>query len=188
MLSFSEIKIGKVVLFNDKPCVVTKADLRQQPRLAAVKNVILKDLVTGANYPKTFSASESVEEAELRKEKASYMYGDSSTFSFMIDSTYETVDIPADMIGESAGYLKEGLEVQVMYFNDNPISVDLPIKISYKVTEAAPAVRGNTSSNITKDATIETGKVVKVPAFIEAGETIIINTLENEYVGRDTSK
>ena len=186
MLSFSEIKIGKVVLFNNKPCIVTKAELRSQPRLAAVKNVVLKDLITGANYPKTFSASESVEEAELRKANATFLYKDGTMLNLMTIDTYETVEIPEEILGDKIGYLKEGLEVQIAFFNDNPITIDLPVKISYLITEAAPAVRGNTSSNITKDATIETGKVIKVPAFIEAGEKIIVNTVEDEYVGRDT--
>ncbi len=186
MLDFSQIKIGKVVIFNDKPCIVTKAELRQQPRLAAVKNTILKDLITGQNYPKNFSASESIEEAELRKEKASFLYATDDMLSFMVSSNFETVDLPKEIIGDQEGYLKEGLEVTICFFNDNPITVDLPVKISYKVTHADMVVKGNTSSNLTKDATIETGKVVKVPAFITAGESIIMNTLDNEYVGRDT--
>jgi elongation factor P len=186
MLSFSEIKIGKVVLFNGKPCIVTKADLRQQPRLAAVKNVILKDLVTGSNYPKTFSASESVEEAELRKEKSNFMYANGDEYSFMTQSTYETVDLNKAILEDQIEYLKEGLEVSIVYFNDNPISLDIPVKISYVITEAAPAIKGNTATNITKDAVIETGKTIKVPGFIEQGEKVIVNTVDGEYLGRDT--
>jgi elongation factor P len=186
MLSFSEIKIGKVVLFNGKPCIVTKADLRQQPRLAAVKNVILKDLVTGSNYPKTFSASESVEEAELRKEKSNFMYANGDEYSFMTQSTYETVDLNKAILEDQIQYLKEGLEVSIVYFNDNPISLDIPVKISYIITEAAPAIKGNTATNITKDAVIETGKTIKVPGFIEQGEKVIVNTVDGEYLGRDT--
>lgn len=186
MLSFSEIKIGKVVIFNGKPCIVTKAELRSQPRLAAVKNVVLKDLITGQNYPKTFSASESVEEAELRRANATFLYQDGDMLNLMTVDTYETVEIPKDIISDKIDYLKEGLEVQIAYFNDNPITIDMPTKISYKITQTSPAVRGNTTSNITKDATIETGKVIKVPAFIVEGENVIINTVEDEYVGRDT--
>jgi elongation factor P len=186
MLSFSEIKIGKVVLFNGKPCVVTKADLRSQPRLAAVKNAILKDLITGQNYPKTFSASESIEGADLRREKATFMYATGSDLSFMLSENYETVEIQKEMLGDQFGYLKDGLEVQINFFNDNPISVDIPVKVSYVVKEAAPAVRGNTSTNITKDAILETGKTIKVPGFIVQGEKIIVNTVEDEYLGRDT--
>jgi elongation factor P len=186
MLSFSEIKIGKVVIFNNKPCIVTKAELRSQPRLAAVKNVVLKDLITGQNYPKTFSASESVEEAELRRANATFLYESDGMLNLMTVDTYETVEIPKDIIGDKIGYLKEGLEVQIAFFNDNPITIDMPTKISYKVTQTAPAVRGNTTSNITKDAVIETGKTIKVPAFIVEGEKIIVNTVEDEYVGRDT--
>lgn len=188
MLNFSDIKIGKVVIFNDRPCVVTKSELRQQPRLAAVKNVMLKDLITGHNYPKNFSASESIEEGNLQKMKASFMYAKVDEYSFMIDETFETVEITKDMLGGKEVYLKEGLEVDVMYFNELPISVELPVKVSYLVTEAMEVASGNSVSNILKEVTIENGTQVKVPPFIKTGDKVIINTEKDEYVERDTSK
>jgi elongation factor P len=188
MLDFSQIKIGKVVIFNGKPCVVTKAELRSQPRLAAVKNVILKDLITGQNYPKTFSASESVEEGNMVKSKADFLYQNGDELSFMLTETYETVEIPAQMLEGKIGFLKEGLEVEIMYFNEQPITVALPIKVSYLITQATEAAAGNTVSNIMKEATIETGMTVKVPPFIKIGDKVIMNTEDESYVERDTGK
>jgi elongation factor P len=182
MLSFSDIKIGKVVMFNNKPCVVVKADLRSQPRLAAVKNAILKDLVTGQNYPKTFNASESIEEGNLVKAKANFLYQNGDELSFMLVETFETVE----MVGEQIGFLKEGLEVTIHYFNDSPISIELPIKISFKVTLTNDVTKGNTVGNLMKDATLETGIVVKVPQFINFGDMIIIKTEDGQYCERDT--
>ena len=186
MLSFSDIKIGKVVIYHNKPCVVTKAELRSQPRLAAVKNVILKDLITGQNYPKTFSASESVEEGNLVKAKANFLYQTGDQLSFMLVETYEVVDISTDMLADKVGYLKEGLEVEIAYFNDQAITVDLPLKVSYLITNTTDINKGNSTSNVFKDATIETGLVIKVPAFIKEGDKVIMNTVDNEYAERDT--
>jgi elongation factor P len=91
-------------------------------------------------------------------------------------------------MADKVDYLKEGLEIAIIYFNENPISIDLPIKISYKVILTADVDKGNTVQGVMKDATIETGKVVKVPGFIKIGEQILVNTVEDEYSERDTSK
>jgi elongation factor P len=88
------------------------------------------------------------------------------------------------MLGDKSDYLKEGLEVTILYFNENAISIDLPVKISYTIVQTAPAVKGNTVSSIMKDAEIETGRIVKVPAFIDIGEKVLINTVEDEYAER----
>jgi elongation factor P len=184
MLNFSEIKLGKVVIFNDKPCIVTKAELRSQPRLAAVKNVILKDLITGQNYPKTFSASESIEEAALRKEKGTFLYIVADELNFMLSETFESINIPKAILADKINFLKEGLEVSIAFFNDNPITIELPVKVDYQIIETEPAIKGNSVSNITKNAIIETGQNIKVPAFIETGEIITVNTTDGLYVER----
>ncbi len=117
------------------------------------------------------------------------MYQTDDSVSFMLSDTFETLEIPRETLGGKEGYLKDGLEVQVQYFNEEPIGVELPIKISFEVTKTEEFVdRGNTSSNLLKDAEIETGITVKVPSFIKQGDKILINTVEDTYVSRDTSK
>jgi elongation factor P len=187
MLDFSEIKLGKVVNFENNPCVIIKCDFLRMQQRKPVKKCILKNLVTGRNTEYSFKSGEGVEEADLRREKANFMYRTGNELSFMIESNYETLDLPAEILGDKADYLKDGLDVIVQYFNDAPISVDIPVKIAYKIIEADPGVKGNSSSNVMKDAKIETGKMVRVPLFIEAGESVIINTIEDEYVSRDTN-
>lgn len=187
MLDFSEIKLGKVVNYENQPCVIIKCDFLRMQQRKPVKKCILKNLVTGRNTEYSFKSGEAVEEADLRREKANFMYRTGNELSFMLESTYETLELSAEILGDKVDYLKEGLDVIIQYFNDAPISVDLPIKISYKVIEADPGVKGNSSSNVMKDAKIETGKMVRVPLFIEEGEMIVINTVEDEYVGRETN-
>ena len=189
MLNFPDIKIGSVVNYNNQPCVVTKCDFLRMQQRKPVKKCVLKNLVTGSNLEYNFKSGESVEEADLRKGAATYMYQTEDSISFMLTDTFETVDLPKDILGGKEGYLKEALEVQILYFNDQPIAVELPIKISFEVINTEQSVdRGNTSSNVFKDATLETGLKVKAPSFIKIGEKVIFNTIEDEYVSRDTTK
>ncbi len=185
MLDFSQIKLGSVVVFNNAPSIITKCDFLRMQQRKPVKKCNMKNIITGANQEYSFKSGESIEEAELKREPASFMYITGENMTFMLSASYETIDLPKSLLDEKAEYLKEGLEVIILYFNENPISIDLPVKISYLVTSTAPAVKGNTVSSIMKEATIETGKVVRVPAFIEAGEKVIINTVEDEYVERE---
>ncbi len=187
MLQFPQIKLGSIINYNDAPCLVVKCDFMKVNRGKPVKQCTMKNLLTGGNFNYSFKSGESIEEADMKKELATFLYISGDSLSFMVSSTYETVELNTEMLGDKADYLKEGLEVHIVYFNDNPISVDLPIKISYTITQTSPAVKGNSVNNITKEAMLETGKVVKVPAFIEEGEKVLINTIEDEYVERDNS-
>jgi elongation factor P len=188
MLSFSEIKLGKVIIFNDQPYVVTKCDFLKMNRAKPSKKVVLKHVVDGGTIMHTFGSGDNAEEADILKQAATFTYQDGDTLYFMREDNYETVEIPAEMLDDQVGYIKEGLEVKILYFQDAPISVDIPIKLSFEIIETVEVDKGNTVQGVMKDATIETGKVVKVPSFIKKGDKVIINTVENEYSERDTGK
>lgn len=187
MLSFSDIKMGKVVVYNDQPCVITKCDFLKMNRAKPSKKCILKSLTTGNNMEYNFKSGESIDEADIAKRKASFLYATGDSYSFMLDDTFETVEIDKEMLGGKEVYITEGLEVFVVYFQDAVISVDMPIKISLKVEHAPEVAKGNTVNSVMKDARLETGAIVKVPSFIKTGEQIIVNTVEDEYVERDNS-
>lgn len=184
MLDFSQIKLGSVVIFNGSPSIITKCDFLRMQQRKPVKKCSMKNIVSGVNQEYSFKSGESIEEAELKREPASFMYVTGDDLTFMLSSTYETINLPKSMLGDKSDYLKEGLEIILLYFNDNPISIDLPVKISYLIQDTAPAVKGNTVSSIMKDAVIETGRVIKVPAFIEIGDKVLVNTVEDEYAER----
>jgi elongation factor P len=188
MLDFSQIKLGSVVQFNNTPCVIIKCEFLRMQQRKPVKKCIMKNLISGNNIEYSFKSGEGVEEADLKRSLASFMYRDGDTLNFMLSDTYETIELPVTILGDKADYLKEGLEVSIVYFNDTPIAVDLPVKITYTISQTAPVSKGNTVGDVMKDAVLENGKVVKVPAFIKEGEKVIINTVEDEYVGRDTEK
>jgi translation elongation factor P len=106
------------------------------------------------------------------------------TYVFMNNSTYEQIELPASVLGDNVNFIKEGLEIDIDNYDGEIIGITLPEKVEYEVIETEPAVKGNTATNASKDAKIETGYVVKVPLFINEGEKIIISTKDGKYSGR----
>jgi elongation factor P len=188
MINFTDIKLGKIILVANQPHVVTYCYFSKVTKGKPTKKCKFKNLITGSNIDYTVKSGENFEEADYKKEKGTFMYNVGNDYSFMNSDTYETVELSSDAIGGKEGYLTEGMEVFIIYFNENPISVELPIKGSYKVVQTVEAAKGNTVSDVMKEATIETGMVVKVPAFIKEGEYIIMNIVEDECQGRDVDR
>ena len=188
MLNFSEIKLGKTVEFQNAPCVIIECDFLRMQMRKPVKRCKMRNLLTNAVVPHTFYSNDNIEEADMRKDKASFLYPSDGIFNFMLSESYETIEISKEILGGKEDYLKEGLEVLVVYFNDSVVSVEIPLKVSYLITETSGVDKGNTVQGVMKQAVIETGKIVKVPAFIKLGERVVINTVEDEYVERDSSK
>ena len=113
-----------------------------------------------------------------------YLYSTGSSYSFMNMETYEQIDLDESQISNEVKYLKEGLEVYVTFYESEMLGLELPEKIDYKITSTEPAIKGNTATNATKDAIIETGLLVRVPLFIDEGEEIIVSTKDGKYVSR----
>jgi len=184
MLNMSEIKLGKVLTINNEPFVVIKTDHHKMGRGGAVLKVKMKNLVNGSVLERTFQGNDKAEEAQTQTKKANYLYSDTSGANFMDNVSYEQFTFPVDEIGEKIQYLKEGIDVDVLYFNDRPVSINLPIKMTFKIVSAPPAIKGNSVGSVSKVAELETGAKINVPVFIEEGESIIINTDTGEYVER----
>jgi len=143
----------------------------------------IKNLRTGSTIEKTFNTNIKLEKAIVDKQKAQYLYvGDK--YNFMNLETYETIELSKDQLGEDVNYLKEGLEVEISFYNGELLGLILPDKIEVEIIKAEPGVKGNTATNATKDAEVETGLIVKVPLFIEEGEKIIISTKDGQYDSR----
>lgn len=113
-----------------------------------------------------------------------FLYATGDTYSFMNMETYEQVELNKSQIANEAKYLKEGLEVLIFFYESEMLGIELPEKIDFKITQTEPAIKGNTATNATKDAIVETGMLVKVPLFIEQGEEIIVSTKDGKYVSR----
>ncbi len=132
----------------------------------------------------SFKIGERIDEADVSREKASFLYADKDGTHFMNQETFETVDIQKEVTEEQEKFLKEEMEVSILRFNNKPVSIELPIKVELKVTEAPPDSKGNSGGNVTKPVTLETGLVVDAPMFIKEGDTLRIDTRTGEYVER----
>ena len=144
----------------------------------------LRNLRTGGIVEKTFNTNVKFEKANINKQNVQYLYNTGDTYFFMNMETFEQLELSADQIGDSKNYLIENMNVYVILYEGELLGIDLPDKVEFTVVETEPAVRGNTTNNALKDATVETGLVVKVPLFIEQGEKILVTTADGKYSSR----
>lgn len=184
MIGISDIKIGKNIILNDMPYSVLYHEHSKTGRAGSVLRTRLKNLTTGAVLEKTFQGAETVEEAQILKSKAQFLYKENTDYCFMDNESYEQFSLSTEALGSNVDYLTEGTEVIFLNFNGNAINIELPIKMTLLVVEAPPGIKGNTVSTGGKMVTLETGKKISTPLFVESGDKIIVNTEKGEYVGR----
>jgi len=180
-LSITNLKKGTVFQWEGEPFRVVDYNQKVMGRGGSIVNVRIKSLLDGKVLEKTFKCNEQLDSADVTAQAVQYLYSDGSNFFFMNDETFNQFEVPADLVGDSAGYLKEGDRVQLQFFNDRPINVELAKNVPLLVTYTENAVKGDTSSSISKDATLETGLTIKVPAFIKQGDVISVDTASGAY-------
>ncbi|MBI4053940.1 MAG: elongation factor P [Candidatus Doudnabacteria bacterium] len=183
-MNLTDLKKGILVLYNDQPHEIMWSQFVRMQQRKPVMQTKMRNLVTNRVVEYSFKAGETIREAEVNKQTAQYLYADEQGAHFMNSETFETIDLPEELSADKVGYLKEGENVTLKIFQDKPISIELPVKVSLKVKDTPPGVRGDTSSGGTKPATLETGLIVNVPLFIKEGDTIRINTETGQYVER----
>ncbi|MGB4768647.1 MAG: elongation factor P [Candidatus Saccharimonas sp.] len=177
----TDLKKGTVCQIDGKPYRVIEYGQKVMGRGGSIVNVKLKNLIDGSVIPKTFKGQDKIEPAEVRNKTVQYLYNDGETFFFMDPETFEQFELTADIVDSASGYLKEGDELTLQFFDTRVINVELPKNIYLEVTYAEDVVKGDTTSNVLKDATVETGITVKVPAFIKVGDIISVDTTTGEY-------
>ena len=143
-----------------------------------------KNILTGRVLERTFRSGEKFEEAKITEHPYQYMYNDGDLFHFMDNETYEQIGINADVVGDTANFMKENETVTVMFHEGKPLTVSLPLNVELTVTKSDPGVQGDRSSGATKPATLETGVTVQVPLFIEEGNVLRIDTRTGQYIER----
>ena len=184
MLSISTIRTGTQLVLKNEPYEVVSANHHKMGRGGAVLKTKLRNLKTGSVINHTFQGKDAVAEADLDRAKVQYLYREGDQFNFMDEATYEQFSLTKEQLGTKADFLIDGTSVDILKFNDEPIDVDLPIKMTFTVTDAPPGIKGDTAQGGTKTATIETGKKIAVPLFITEGEKIIVDTRDGQYVER----
>ena len=184
MINVNDFKVGQTITYEDNIYQVLEFQHVKPGKGAAIVKAKLKNLRTGSIAEYSFGAGTKVPRAHISKQSMQFMYKTGTTYSFMNMETYEQIDLDESQIVNEAKYLKEGLEIFVIFYESEMLGVELPEKIDFKITKTEPAIKGNTATNATKDAIIETGMLVRVPLFIEEGEEIIISTKDGKYVSR----
>ena len=177
----TDLKKGTVCQIDGQPYRVIEYGQKVRGRGGSIVNVKLKNLITGAVIPKTFKGQDKIETAEVSNRTVQYLYNDGDTYFFMDPESFEQFELPADLVDEASGFLKEGENLTLQFFGDRVINVELPKNIYLEVTYAEDVVKGDTTSSVLKDATLETGVTVKVPAFIKVGDIISVDTTTGEY-------
>jgi elongation factor P len=177
----TDLKKGVVCQIDGKPYRVTDYNQKVMGRGGSIVNVKLRNLIDGNIIPKTFKGQDKIERAEVNTKNVQYLYTAGELFYFMDPETFEQFELSADTVDTAAGYLKEGDSLGIQFFGDRVINVELPKNLYLEVTYAEDVVKGDTTSSVLKDATLETGLVVKVPSFIKTGDVISVDTATGEY-------
>lgn len=177
----TDLKKGTVCQIDGKPYRVIEYGQKVMGRGGSIVNVKLKNLIDGSVIPKTFKGQDKIETAEVSNKTVQYLYNDGGVFYFMDPTSFEQFELNADIVDSAASYLKEGDELTLQFFDGKVINVDLPKNLYLTVTYAEDVVKGDTTSSVLKDATVETGLVVKVPAFIKVGDVISVSTEDGSY-------
>lgn len=183
-LSITDLKKGTIFQLDGVPYRVVEYNQKVMGRGGSIVNVRIKSLLDGKVLEKTYKGNEQLDSADVTNQNVQYLYNDGSTFFFMDEVTFEQFEIAADIVGDAAGYLKEGDRLQVQLFDGRVISVEMPKNVPLKVTYTESVVKGDTTSSVLKDATLETGITIKVPAFIKQGDIIKVDTRTGDYLER----
>lgn len=180
-LSITELKKGTLFQLEGTPYRVVDYNQKVMGRGGSIVNVRIKSLIDGKVLEKTFKGNEQLDRADVTNQTVQYLYNDGTKFYFMNGETFEQFEIPSDLVGDGAGYIKEGDTLSLQFFDGNAINVELPKNVPLRVVYAEDVVKGDTTSSVQKDAELETGITVKVPAFIKQGDLISVDTTTGAY-------
>ena len=183
----TDIKKGAVIKHNNDLYIVTDFQFVNPGKGTAFTKTKMKGIHSAKTIEITYKSGESVETVEVYRKTMQYLYGGEGTYSFMDKETYETFEVDDDLLGSDVKYLKEGMDVIMVVYEERPVAMNLPKRLSYVVRVSPPAVKGDTASgNVTKDIELENGLSIQAPIFIKEGETVSVYTEDATYAGRVT--
>jgi len=185
MAKATEIRKGQVIEHNDDLFVITEYEHRTPGNLRSVIQIKIKSLTTGQTLSLRLTGSDTIDIAYLDKKKSEYLYQESNgDYVFMDSETYEQFQLNPDLVGQQMAYVKPNEQVEVTFHGTTPIDIALPPSVVLEIADAEFAVKGNTATNVKKDATLETGKAIKVPLHVKAGDLVKVSTETGEFMGR----
>lgn len=183
MFSASDLRKGLKIEIDGAPYVITDFQFTKPGKGQAIYNCKLKNMLNGTTMSRSYRSNDKLGKPELSQKTLVYSYEDNGQYVFM-DENYEQVLVSADVLGDDSLFLKEDIEVDILYYNGMPVEVTLPNFVEKKVIETEPGARGNTATNVMKPATVEGGYEVQVPIFVNEGDLIKIDTRTGEYSDR----
>lgn len=184
MLNVTELRNGAVFKEGNNLLQVITYEHVKMGRGSGTIKLKVKNLRTGSTTDKSFITGARVDEANVQKKKAQFLYRDGENLNFMDPVSFEQFPLTSSVAGDQAKYLKEGLEVTLIVSEDEALGIELPLNLIYEIAETGPGEKGNTVSNVFKEATLDNGLVVKVPMFMKVGEKVKVDTRTGQYVER----
>lgn len=186
MYEITELKPGRAIQIDGEPYVVLTSVFGRKSQDKANMQCKLRNLKTNAIIARNFQGSEKIQPADVGRRRVQFLYSSGDTFTFMDSENYDQFDLPAEMIGDAAGYLVDGNEVDALMFEEKPIGITLKATVDLKVVETIPGVKGDTATGGNKPAKLESGIKVNVPLFINEGDIVKVNTETGLYMTRVT--
>ena len=177
----TDLKKNTLITLDGQPYKVVEYSQKVMGRGGSIVNLKVKNLITGALLPKTFKGQDKIEPAEVTNRKVQYLYHDDDKFYFMDPESFEQFELAKDLVGDAKDYLKDGDEMEIQFYIGTPINLVLPKNLWLEVTYTETAVKGDTTSSVMKDAKLETGLTIKVPAFIKTGDIVSVDTETGNY-------
>lgn len=184
MILVTQLRAGTAFQEKGEPYLVLKYEHVKLGRGTATIKVKVKNLKTGATSQRVFVSGARVEEVQTTRRRLQYLYQDGQNLCFMEPKTFEQYEIPIKAAGDQASFLQEQAIVEILFLDGQPLVLDLPPKMIFKVEKTTPGVKGDSATNVFKEATLENGLKLKVPLFIKEGEKVVIDTRTGEYVKR----
>jgi elongation factor P len=184
MIGTGDLKKGVTIELDGNIYQIIDWQHIKMGRGSAQVRLKLRDVRGGHNIERTFQAGEKFTRARLDRVGVQYLYSDSDLFYFMDSESFEQVMLNKEQLGDAIDYLKEGMVLDIMYYKEEPISVELPNSVELKVVETDPGFRGDTAANVNKPGKLETGLVIQIPLFVNVGDIIKIDTRTGEYLTR----
>lgn len=184
MVNVNDIRNGMTIAFDGNIYMVIEFLHVKPGKGAAFVRTKLKNLRTGSTVEHTFNSGIKVEKANIEKKTMQFLYATGDVYNFMNMETYDQIELSKDQLGNDVFYLKEGLNIDITYYEGELLGISLPEKIELQIVHTEPAVKGNTTNNAMKDAELETGLNIRVPLFIDEGEVVIVSTKDGQYVSR----
>jgi len=180
----TRLKAGMIIKFNGEPCRVTSVQHVTPGKGYGMVQAKMKNLSSGTNVEHRFRSDEKFEKAFLEKHKMQYLYSDDSGHHFMDTESFEQISLDDEALGEGTGYLIPELEIEMEYYEGQPVAVELPNTVELTITDTEPQLKGATASASYKPATLETGIVVQVPPYLETGQRIKVDTRDGSFISK----